>query len=559
MSQWRRLDPRVLAIRPVEGLVRAALPLLALFISGGRGGPGQFIGLAVASAVIVAGVLHWFTTRYRVGASQVELRTGLLRRRHLAVPVDRVRSVDISAHVMHRMLGVAVVKIGTGRPDKGRRDELRLDAVSAAEAVALRAELLHRAAPLPVPGPGERATAGPAPAGPASADQLGAAAGATVYPAAATPAPPGPRRPWEPPRSWPSTWSRPAPEPAETMLSSFDPSWVRFAPFTLSGLATVGAVAGYLLHLLNEAHIDPGSVGEVRSVAGLASRTSLPVLLVVVVAVLLVLASSLSTAGYLLSFWGFTLTRHPGGSLHVRRGLLTTRSVSLEERRLRGVELREPLLLRAVRGARLVVIATGMREGRGADRGGELLQPPAPAGLTHLVAGRVLGGQDPTGAPLRPHGPAARRRRYVRALAAAAGVFAALGLLQWLVGLPAWPWWLAALGVPLAAALAADRYRSLGHTVVPGGDQPGSHSYLVARHGAVDRRTAALRTDGIIGWRVRQSFFQRRVGLATLTATTAGGHGAYRVPDVALAEALACAEEAVPGLLAPFAVADLSH
>ena len=57
---------------------------------------------------------------------------------------------------------------------------------------------------------------------------------------------------------------------------------------------------------------------------------------------------------------------------------------------------------------------------------------------------------------------------------------------------------------------------------------------------------------GIIGWRIHQSFFQRRVGLVTLVATTAGGKGSYEVPDVTAAEALGCADEAVPGLLTPF-------
>jgi putative membrane protein len=527
VNDWRRLDPRVLAIRPVEGLVRAALPLLAVFLSGGRGGPGQWLSLAGAILVILAGVMHWVTTRYRISQSQVELRTGLLRRRHLSVPLDRVRSVDVTAHVMHRVLGVAVVKVGTGRQDKGRRDELRLDAVSVAEATALRAQLLHRGA------------ASPGPVGAASSS--------------AAPAPPAwPQSPAAP--AWPEPPDSPADH--EAVLSSFDPGWLRFAPFTLSGLATVGAVTGYVLHLLNEAHIDPGQVGEVRSFAGFVSRTSLPLLLLAVLAVLILLASALSTAGYLLAFWGFALTRHPGGSLHVQRGLLTTRSVSLEERRLRGVEVREPLLLRAVRGARLVAIATGMREDRGSDRGGELLHPPAPLALIHRVAGLVLHGSGPTNVPLRVHGPAARRRRYVRALGAALTVLATLAVLQVVAGLPGWPWWVAAAGVPAGAALAADRYRSLGHCVVhghPAGPaRPGTDSYLVTRHGSVDRRTAALRTDGIIGWRIRQSFFQRRAGLVTLTATTAGGHGAYRVPDVPTAEALACAEDAVPGLLRPF-------
>ena len=494
MSDWRRLDPRVLAIRPVEGLVRAAIPILAIFVSGRNDGPNQWISLAIAVFVVLVGLSHWFTTTYRIGDSQVELRTGLLRRRHLAVPLDRVRSVDATASPMHRVLGVAVVKIGTGRQDKGRHDELRLDAVSAAEAQALRARLLHRSA-APSPLPGER-----------------------LEPAEV--------------------------EPSEVVLSAFDPAWVRFAPFTLSGLATVGAVTGYVFHLLNEAHINPDQVGQVRSTATLLARTPVALDAVVVVVVLLVLAATFSTAGYLLAFWGFRLTRHPGGTLRVQRGLLTTRSVTLEERRLRGVEVREPLLLRVVGGARCIAIATGLRENRGSDKGGELLQPPAPLAQAHRVAALVLGGIDPTGGALRAHGPDAQRRRYVRALGIALATVTVLVLLRVVAGFPDWPWWLSLLLLPGAVWLAGDRYRALGHGIVDG--------YLVRRLGSIDRRTAALRCDGIIGWRIHQSFFQRRVGLVTLVATTAGGHGAYEVPDVASAEALDLAADAVPGLLTPF-------
>ena len=319
---------------------------------------------------------------------------------------------------------------------------------------------------------------------------------------------------------------------------------MRFAPFTLSGLATVGAVTGYVFHLLNEAHINPDQVGQVRSTATLLARTPVALDAVVVVVVLLVLAATFSTAGYLLAFWGFRLTRHPGGTLRVQRGLLTTRSVTLEERRLRGVEVREPLLLRVVGGARCIAIATGLRENRGSDKGGELLQPPAPLAQAHRVAALVLEGIDPTGGALRAHGPAAQRRRYVRALGIALATVTVLVLLRVVAGFPDWPWWLSLLLLPGAVWLAGDRYRALGHGIVDG--------YLVRRLGSIDRRTAALRCDGIIGWRIHQSFFQRRVGLVTLVATTAGGHGAYEVPDVASAEALDLAADAVPGLLTPF-------
>ena len=66
------------------------------------------------------------------------------------------------------------------------------------------------------------------------------------------------------------------------------------------------------------------------------------------------------------------------------------------------------------------------------------------------------------------------------------------------------------------------------------------------------RRRSVLACDGIIGWNLRRSFFQRRVGLATLTATTAAGTQRYAVPDVPDGEALRLADAALPGLLTPF-------
>jgi putative membrane protein len=65
-----------------------------------------------------------------------------------------------------------------------------------------------------------------------------------------------------------------------------------------------------------------------------------------------------------------------------------------------------------------------------------------------------------------------------------------------------------------------------------------------------------LAHDGIIGVNARRSFFQRRAGLVTLTATTAAGDQAYAIPDVTPDEAVRVAEAAAPGLLAPFLVGE---
>jgi len=176
-----------------------------------------------------------------------------------------------------------------------------------------------------------------------------------------------------------------------------------------------------------------------------------------------------------------------------------------------------------------------------------MLLPPAPRELAVQVASEVIRDPRPAAAPLRRHGPAATRRRFTRALPVAAVLCALLILGEWLIGLGI-GFWIASVAVlPLTALLAWDRGRSLGHTVQDG--------WLVARIGSLIRRTSIVNCEGIIGWNLHQSFFQRRLGLVNLSATTAAGRQRYTAQDVTLAEALATCEEGVPGSLHPFLVA----
>ncbi|MFL6074084.1 MAG: PH domain-containing protein [Mycobacteriales bacterium] len=494
---WRRLSNRMLLVHPVQELIRALPALAGLLIAGTSGGQGPLWSLAGVAVVTGLGLLRWFTTTYRIGPERVELRRGLLRRRVLSVPRDRIRTVDVTAHAMHRLLGLAKVTVGTGRSDRKDDSGIKLDGLSAAAAASLREELLHWRG-----------------ARPAAAGTPGAAGAPDLAKAAEV----------------------------ETELARFRPEWVRYAPFTLSGLVTIGILAGFSGHLLSQAHLHPGRFGPLRDAADRVREAPLPVAIAQVVVGLAVAIAVLSTIGYLLAFANFRLTRHSGGTLHVSRGLITTRATSIEERRLRGVELNEPLLLRLVRGGRCQAITTGLRVGRGS--GGTLLLPPAARTEAERVAVAVLGTAEPLACPLTPHGPAARQRRYTRALAGAALLVAAVLALAWLVGLPAWVWVGSFAAPPVAALLAADRYRALGHAMVGG--------RLVSRRGSIVRRRSVLACDGIIGWNLRRSFFQRRAGLATLTATTAAGAQRYDVPDVPDGEALRLADAALPGLLTPF-------
>ncbi|MGH3776018.1 MAG: PH domain-containing protein [Pseudonocardiaceae bacterium] len=480
---WQRLDPRMLAVTPIRQLA-GFLPVIAvvLVVGVGQDVGGRVYGLLVGVGVVVlAGVLRWATTRYRITSERVELRSGLLFRNARSVPRDRIRSVDITAGPVHRLFGLSVVKIGTGERTEGDGSrELSLDAVSTAEADRMRQRLLD-------------------PQGGGDPDH----SGVTV----------------------PSTG---------TELAALNWSWLRFAPLTVSSLVAVGAVAGAFGQLAGELGADITNVGGIREKLSVA-----PLWLGVSVFAVLVLVIALvgSVLIFVEAWWGFRLVRELGGTLRIRRGLLTARSVSLEERRVRGVEVIEPLLLRLGGGARTIAVATGLGGGHGQ---GTLL-PPAPRGEAHRVSGVVLAEDpSPTCTSLRRHPLEALRRRLVRAVVPVLAGSAVL----WLAPVPNWVAW-ATLGLlPVTVLLALDSYHNLGHAL--------TSRYLVTRHGAGVRATVALQRCGVIGWTVSQSFFQRRAGLVTVTATTAAGGGAYHVIDVRTADGLAVAEHAVPGLLTPF-------
>jgi putative membrane protein len=683
-SGWQWLSPRSLVVRPVTDLIRL-IPVLAgaLFFGTAHGG-GAYWTAGLAILAIGASVIRWCTTRYRITTERIYLRHGLLSQKVLSVPRDRVRSVDFSAHLIYRALGLRRVSVGTGRSDRHEHGSLHLDALTLADAEALRAMLLvSQTAP-----------------GAAAALAVPGAGGAYGVPAS------------------------PAAVPAERELARLRLAWVRFAPLTLTGLVIIGVVLGSATQILNDLRVNLVNVAPVYHLGIRFGELPAAQRIIDAVLAVLVLVVLLSVVGYIAVFWNFRLVRY-ADVLRVSRGLLTTRTTTIDTRRLRGAELSEPLLLRLAGGARCLAITTGLRVGEGAEHGGSLLLPPAPRRAAQQVTAAVLATAPtpnlasppatlsppspptppatpsashppaPMAAPLAPaptppapvatssspnpptplatplapaltapapsaapstpaaatppipatappvplgpspaparmaptpaatpsvsvatwstpmatppgsaatpdaqpstpaptppattvaptspattpadgadgsgdadvagalgvsrgitelvtgelvrHGPAARRRRYVRALGSAFVLIAVAGV-AWGTGyLPAWGWLATLVLLPLGAALAADRYRSLGHRLTGG--------WLITRTGTLVRRRCVLSTDGIIGWRIHQSFFQRRQGLVSLAATTAAGHQHYVAHDIPAADAVALAAAANGALITPF-------
>lgn len=469
---WRRLHPRMLVVHPLHELLRALPLLVATLVIGVSTGSGEGWSLLASVGAVLLGPARWYTTEFRIADGQVQLRRGLLQRQVTRVPLSRIRSVDVTAHPLHRLLGLARVEIGTGSRDLKGEDRLKLDALSLAQAEQLCAELF--------------------PAG--------------------------------------------APRTDDRELARAHSGWLRYAPLNIGG----PVLLGLCLVILHEARLDLWHTAPAHALAD-QLRGPHPwggVLLAAGVA--LAATTVASTLFYAVMFGNFRLVRLPDGTLRTSHGLLTTRTVALQEERIRGVEIAETLPVRLVGGARCLAITNGTR-GR---RGGALLVPSAPAEQVRRVAAEVLRDPAPVRSPLVPHPPRARRRRLVRALSlstVAAALFAAATADSLL---PSWPWPLFVAMFPLGLLAALDGYRGLGHQVVG--------RYLVGRSGVLVRRHWALSQEGIVGVRLRQSIFQRRAGLITVMATTAAGRGRCQLFDVATGDATRILCEVLPGPLAPF-------
>lgn len=293
---WHRLSPRMLLVHPVHE-VWSQLPVLIGFVVLGSATGNHVWPLIVLAATVVLGVLRWFFTSYRIDDESVYLRTGVLRRRQLSVPRNRIRSVSVDARLLHRMLGLAVLKLGTGQEASRGEPAFELNGVQAAQVPYLRAVLL--------------------------ADSLG-----------------------------------PMPDQSQgRLLARWRPSWLRYAPLSFSGLVTIGAIVGLAYQSGLGVRLQESDLTQ----AGLraAQRTGVVVAISVGVIGLLVLSVLFAVVLSWLTYGNLVL-RRDAGVLHLRHGLLRVRERTFDMSRLRGGTLRESLPVRLLRGARVNAVMTGV-------------------------------------------------------------------------------------------------------------------------------------------------------------------------------------------------------
>ncbi len=491
----RRANPLsvvVEALKMTSGLVAlVAFGLAGDFFSGDL---GTIAKLALAAVVIFAACLLlslavWRARTWELTAEGVRLCWGLgwgpFSRRSLTIPYDHIHTVSMNSSLLDRLFGLITLDLDTGAV-ASEGDASKISGLRAGEADALRVELFRR----------RRGAAG----------QVGIAEKGA------------------PPDDAPVE---------ERPLATFSLTGRQLVLGAASQMSAGSQAAALVILLVNGANQLIGwglldVVGRGDELMAAVSPAIVPVVLAFL-AIALLLGAAVSFVVNLVRYAGYRVERY-ADRVVVEHGLLSRSSRTLAVERVQYVTVTQGAIRQLIGYAEVsaqVVAAPGEKDGE--PSGNVLLHPfvlldELDAFLSEVLpayAG-VMGGVE-----LRRLGSVAGRRAVVRAALwwpFATAIFFGAHWLFGLSGLLASAGWLlepllvaaVTLSALFLVALVADallawRGARYGHTA----------RELVLVTGGFTRRTAVAPRARLQRMQVSQSPFQRRAGVATLSARTA--------------------------------------
>ena len=149
----RELDRRVVVVWTVQeavGYAVLAVAVLAVDVGARLAGadlPGP-PGLAAALVAVAGGLAAWWLPRasyrhwrYQVAEDALELRHGVVRRIHSAIPYFRVQHIDVAQGPVERAVGLARLVVHTASAGT----DATIPGIAAGDAEGLRRLILARA------------------------------------------------------------------------------------------------------------------------------------------------------------------------------------------------------------------------------------------------------------------------------------------------------------------------------------------------------------------------------------------------------------------------------
>ena len=138
----RRLHPMSWLFVLVQQLKQFVLPLVALLVFG-RGDRNELWPLIGVAVLVVLSLWQYFTYRYGVAGDRLVVRSGLFERSLRVIPFARIHNVALQQSALHRVFGVAEVRLESAG---GSKPEAQMRVLKLDDALALEALVRHRGA-----------------------------------------------------------------------------------------------------------------------------------------------------------------------------------------------------------------------------------------------------------------------------------------------------------------------------------------------------------------------------------------------------------------------------
>ncbi|MDR1449104.1 MAG: PH domain-containing protein [Propionibacteriaceae bacterium] len=521
--------------------------------------------VVAVTVVLAASYIHYKRFRWEITETDIHVYSGLFIKKQIHIPFTRVQSIDFTAGLANRLLGLVRLKVDTagGAVNKG----VVIPALKLGEAEALRAEVFIRkrraagppaAAPAP-PQPNRGALAGFAPPAQPFAPPSAGQPFWGLQPFGAPPSPPRPPTADDIVREvgdkvaglrgiFADKYQEDSPVEHEYGLTakelllaaiSGDRTLIVFALFLGGGFQTFQFASQFV-----PAAAEPVIVDFLRNLA--ASHI---VFLAVAALLFFLFLGAVSTA---LSYGGFTARRR-GGRVEVERGLLARQYKSVAIPRIQAVAIRQGLIRRLIGYAEIRLLTVdSMDSGNGQKntrsfQSGLVVHPFAKAAEAEAVLGRLVPELKDSLAvvQLKPLPKVALRRSVIRfgvipvlfyALCATAATVAltrspVLSAQAAVITSTVWVLVSALLLLHLAGSVLWHRHAAYAY----------GSGRLVIRRGAYAQTTTIIPRRKIQWSATAQNPFQRRSKVANIAATTAAGIAAttFSLRDVAAEDAAA--------------------
>lgn len=466
---------------------------------------------------IFMSLFRYFTLRYSIRDSQLVVSQGLIFRSVRTVPVERIQNIDFVQNVLHRLLGVAEVRVETAG---GSGPEATLRVLSLEQIEQLRAEIFDLKKSQAIV---DR------PVDPQTIDATIAEVGTL------TESVPGVRET--------------VTEPSNTPLLEIPVSWlIRAGIADNRGLLILGIVASIAFQGDWYEKIDFKWLQWLRPVE--ASRFQLVLVGILATLAVLALLRVASAIWYVLRFYDYRLVRR-GEDLQVSCGLLTRISATVPRRRIQLISIHRNLLMRWMNlsSIRIETAGNAANASDGSQKlslSGRWFIPIVPDERVSELMSQLRSGlswkEDQFDfEPLAPRA-VTRKVRIAVVLSVALSLIVYCAVVAWSYQydqpLARWLGWLVAPALlSLMVAKAIYETRSMGYARTEEG--------VVFRSGVLTRKTSMTFFEKIQVVATMQSPFDRRWKMAHLTVDTAAAGGAeHRIDIPMLDQTFALTEEA---------------